>query len=101
MQSGVGHQVVFKGNYQDFMETIDTIIHNVNEENEGQVDASSAREEALKLAKEKKLEKSKQEFNYFRPAKYDPKEFQTEDRYGYYQDPTYYENPVAVGKGKY
>ena len=101
IKSGVGQQVVFKGNYQDFMDTVDKTIHSVNEENEKEVDAIAAREEALKLAKEKKLEKSQGQFNYYRPSKYEYKEFQTEDRYGFYKDPTYNENPVAVGRGKY
>ena len=98
---GVGHQVVFKGNYQDFMETVDSTIHNVNEENEKEVDVIASREKARELAKQKKLEKSTSQFDYYRPSQYDPEEFQTEDRYGYYKDPTYNENPVAVGKGKF
>ena len=101
MREGEGHQVVFKGNYQDFMETVDETIHIVNADNERDVDLASTREQARELAKNKKLDKATGEFDYYRPKKYDPREVQSEGRYGYYKDPTYNENPVAVGRGKF
>ena len=101
MQGGVGSQVVFKGNYQDFMDTVDQTIHSVNADQEKEIDKVAAREEALKLAKNGKLDKAKGNFNYYRPTQYSEKDTQTRDRYGTYFDPTYNENPVAVGKGKF
>ena len=99
IKNGVGQQVVFKGNYQDFMDKTDSVIHEVNIENEQDIDAVTSRQQALDLAKQKQLTKTNKNFDYYRPGQYDRHEFQAEDRYGYWKDPTYNESPVAVGSG--
>lgn len=96
IKNGVGNQVVFKGNYQDFMETTDKLISEMNKENESDIEKSEAIKEAQELAKQMNLEKHNSNFTYFRPDEYSQKEYQTEMRYGFKNDPTYNENPVPL-----
>ena len=96
IQNGVGQLVVYKGNYEDFIQTTDRTIHQVNADAEAEYDTQQALQAATAAAATKKLNKGTQNVPYFRPRAYDPHEFQTEDRYGYEYDPSYYESPVAV-----
>uniref|UniRef100_A0A7S3KRL8 Thioredoxin family protein n=1 Tax=Euplotes crassus TaxID=5936 RepID=A0A7S3KRL8_EUPCR len=95
LRDSKGEQIIYKGNYQDFMQTVDQTIHVINAENEMEVDKVSSREVAREIAKNIKFDKPSGKYDYYRPAKYDPTEFQTEKRYGFQTDPTYNENPVA------
>mmetsp|Transcript_3672 Transcript_3672/g.3410 ORF Transcript_3672/g.3410 Transcript_3672/m.3410 type:complete len:234 (-) Transcript_3672:96-797(-) len=96
-----GEQIIYKGNYQDFMHTVDQTIHIINAENEMEIDTIASRELAREIAKGMKFEKPYQKFDYFRPAQYGANEFQTEKRYGFKTDPTYNENPVATRYSPY
>ena len=96
IKNGVGQLVVYKGNYDDFIQTTDRTIHQVNAEAEAEYDTQQALQAATAAAAAKKLTKGTQNVPYFRPRAYDVHEFQTEDRYGWEYDPTYYESPVAV-----
>jgi hypothetical protein len=99
LKNGVGHQVVFKGNYNDFMETVDRTLHQVNPSNQSEEERATARAQALEVAKQKQSNKSNRNFDYYRPSQYDPHEFQTQDRLGYLNDPSVNESPVAQRSG--
>jgi hypothetical protein len=96
IKNGVGHQVVFKGNYDEFMETTDRLISEINQENEKDLDKTKTVREAQALAKKKDLQKSNGKFEYFRPSQYNERDFQSENIYGYKKDPFYNENPVPL-----
>ena len=95
IKDGVGQLVVFKGNYDDFITTTDNTIHQVNADAEKEYDLSASLKAAQEKVKAKDSKRDRENFDYYRPRTYDFHEFQTEDRYGYQYDPTYYEAPVA------
>ena len=102
IKNGFGQQIIFRGDYNDFFDTVHKTVHQVNIENEKEdtKPIPVIRKEVQESAKNKTVSSGPLKYDYYRPEKYNKKEYQKEERYKQVYDPTYNENPVAAPKPK-